>query len=112
MPLHIERTRYAPTIMGPFAYLKNMQCNHAIINLESQTHDYLKEAILFLSCATIPLKLFQFTGIIMVLVIDDKQYQFVFYYGAVLNTVERIGDVYYLVIEQRQYRIEIKMRTG
>ncbi|MFR6099605.1 MAG: hypothetical protein ACLUIS_05900 [Longibaculum sp.] len=42
MPLHIERTRYAPTIMGPFAYLKNMQCNHAIINLESQTHDYLK----------------------------------------------------------------------
>ena len=71
-----------------------------------------KEAILFLSCATIPLKLFQFTGIIIVLVIDDKQYQFVFYYGAVLNTVERIGDVYYLVIEQRQYRIEIKMRTG
>ena len=48
----------------------------------------------------------------MVLVIDDKQYQFVFYCGAVLNTVERIGDVYYLVIEQRQYRIEIKMRTG
>lgn len=48
----------------------------------------------------------------MVLVIDDKQYQFVFYYDAVLNTVERIGDVYYLVIEQRQYRIEIKMRTG
>ena len=42
MPLHIERTRYAPTIMGPFAYLKNMQCNHAIINLESQTHGYMK----------------------------------------------------------------------
>ena len=42
MPLHIQTTKYAPTIMGPFAYLKNMQCNHAIINLESQTHDYLK----------------------------------------------------------------------
>ena len=34
------------------------------------------------------------------------------YKRQVLNTVERIGDVYYLVIEQRQYRIEIKMRTG
>lgn len=42
MPLHIQTTKYAPTIMGPFAYLKNMQCNHAILNLESQTHGYMK----------------------------------------------------------------------
>lgn len=29
----LSKTLYRPTIMGPFSYLKNMQCNHAIISM-------------------------------------------------------------------------------
>lgn len=29
----LSKTTYRPTIMGPFTYLKNMQCNHAIISM-------------------------------------------------------------------------------
>lgn len=45
IPIHLEvrfssysdldRTLYAPTIMGPFAYIPQMECNHAVINLGS-----------------------------------------------------------------------------
>lgn len=30
----IERTKYAPTIMGPFSYLKSMECVHAVISIK------------------------------------------------------------------------------
>lgn len=30
----IHRSSYQPTIMGPFAYLKNMECIHAVISLQ------------------------------------------------------------------------------
>lgn len=30
----INRTRYAPTIMGPFSYLKSMECVHAVISIK------------------------------------------------------------------------------
>lgn len=29
----LSKTVYRPTIMGPFSYIKNMQCNHAIISM-------------------------------------------------------------------------------
>lgn len=29
----LQTTRYRPTIMGPFAYLKHMECNHDILSL-------------------------------------------------------------------------------
>lgn len=29
----LSKTLYRPTIMGPFSYLKNMQCNHSIISM-------------------------------------------------------------------------------
>lgn len=148
-PLHLRQTKYAPTIMGPFAYLKNMQCNHAVINLESQTYGYMKyldkiyniqgtmyqekdwgysfpkkyiwvqsqyciqkKAILFLSCATIPLRFINFTGIIMVLVIDGKQYQFASYYGAILVKRQMSDGHYFLVIRQGKFRIELSIKTG
>lgn len=38
----IHRSLYAPTIMGPFAYLKHMQCNHAILNLGSKAVCYME----------------------------------------------------------------------
>ena len=35
-PTLLKTSMYAPTIMGPFSYFKNMQCNHGIISLCSQ----------------------------------------------------------------------------
>ena len=34
-PTLLHTSKYAPTIMGPFSYFKNMQCNHGIISLKS-----------------------------------------------------------------------------
>ncbi len=48
----------------------------------------------------------------MVIVIDGQQYQIVSYYGASYYHREIIGDIYYLVIKQHQYRIEFKIKTG
>lgn len=148
-PLHLKQTKYAPTIMGPFAYLKKMQCQHAILNLGSQVLGQLKyqeqnnviqgviyqekdwgnsfpkryvwlqsncciqkNAVLFLSCATIPLKFIHFTGVIMVLVIEGKLYHFGSYYGAVLVKAKKTGDQYVLVIRQGKYKIELEFKIG
>lgn len=48
----------------------------------------------------------------MVIVIDGQQYQIASYYGASITQREIIGDIYYLVIKQHQYRIEFKIKTG
>ena len=31
--IYLEKTRYRPNIMGPFAYLKKMECNHGVVSL-------------------------------------------------------------------------------
>ena len=148
-PKLLRQTKYAPTIMGPFAYLKNMQCNHAVLNLGSPTHGTLvyqhqsynlkgilyqekdwgnsfpkkyiwvqsnccqeKEAVLFLSCAAIPLKCIGFTGIIMVLMIGDQQYHFASYYGALITQAKKVLDTYQLTIRQGKYTIKFKIRAG
>ena len=147
----ISKTAYAPTIMGPFAYLNHMQCNHAIINLGSQTtgtieienQPYLVEGIayqekdwgtsfpsryiwtqsnccrdsssvLFLSCATIPLKLISFTGIIMVIKTDDQEYHFASYYGAIITERKTTEDGYSLIIKQGKYKVKccLSMKAG
>ena len=38
----LKKTLYRPNIMGPFAYLKNMQCNHGIISLYHKVSGFLK----------------------------------------------------------------------
>ncbi|MFQ6861924.1 MAG: tocopherol cyclase family protein [Beduini sp.] len=147
-PKLLCQTKYAPTIMGPFAYLKNMQCNHAILNLGSPTQGTLiyqdqsyklkgllyqekdwgnsfpkkyiwvqsncckeKEAVLFLSCATIPLKYVGFTGIIMVLMIGEQQYRFASYYGAFITQAKKVQDTYQLTIKQGKYTMKFKIKA-
>lgn len=34
--LNIDSNVYSPTIMGPFSYLPNMQCNHSVISLQNR----------------------------------------------------------------------------
>ncbi len=41
-PFRIEQTKYAPTIMGPLAYLKNSQWKHSILSLGTKTTGSLK----------------------------------------------------------------------
>ncbi|MEG0592172.1 MAG: tocopherol cyclase family protein [Coprobacillus sp.] len=149
MPKYIKKSLYAPTIMGPFAYFKNMQCNHAITNLKSYTKGYIdyldkryyingtiyqekdwgtsfptkyiwvqshccheKRAILFLSCATIPLNKIGFTGIIMTLIIDDKEFHIASYYGAYIVKAKKMGNSYILIIRQGRYLIKCYLRMG
>lgn len=153
--LHIQKAKaleyslYAPTIMGPFAYLKTMECNHGILNLGSRVTGELmvnkqrydingicyqekdwgtsfpsqyiwlqsnycltKKAILFLSCATIPLRVLSFIGVIIVLVIDNKEYRFASYYGArVIKRYQR-QEYYYVVIKQHSYQLLFKIKQG
>jgi hypothetical protein len=34
----IHRNLYAPNIMGPFAYLGNMECNHGVVSMSHRVH--------------------------------------------------------------------------
>lgn len=148
-PKYLNKTYYAPTIMGPFAYLENMQCNHAITNLGSHvTGEFIydhktylidgqvyqekdwgssfptqyiwgkslscleKKASLFLSCATIPLKIIHFTGIIMHLTIEEKRYTLATYYGAHIVKREKLERGYRLDIKQGKYLIECLLEMG
>ncbi|MBS7021087.1 MAG: hypothetical protein KH135_04385 [Firmicutes bacterium] len=36
-----QPSTYAPTIMGPFSYLKNMQCNHGLVSLKSKVDGFI-----------------------------------------------------------------------
>lgn len=36
-----QPSTYAPTIMGPFSYLKNMQCNHGLVSLKSMVDGFM-----------------------------------------------------------------------
>lgn len=140
---------YAPTIMGPFFYLNNMECNHGIISLRHnvigelkinlqmfkikgigyfekdwgysfprwylwlQSNNCLeKEANLFLSLANIPLKSLHFNGIIMNLLVGDKQLTVASYYGA--RVVKKIikNNCYYIIIKQHSYTYCFKIKSG
>lgn len=145
----IETSGYAPTIMGPFSYLKNMECVHSLISLKHHSygkismnglriqfdgvgyiekdrgisfpskylwlqsnHCQTKEASLFLSIASIPMKMFHFTGIIGVLMIGGKQIRFASYYGARLSKAFKKENRYYLVLRQFPYRIYMEIEQG
>lgn len=148
-PCHLSSSLYAPTIMGPFAYLKRLECNHAIIHLESKVTGQIqyrqqqyviqatgyqekdwgtsfpskyvwlqsnyclnKQAILFFSCASIPIVIGHFMGIIMVIKIDQKEYRFASYYGARVTRQYQRQGYFYLVIKQLQYQIFIRIKQG
>lgn len=148
-PRSLHSSLYAPTIMGPFAYLKKMECNHGVLNLESKVTGKIEyhhkkydisgicyqekdwgtsfpskyvwlqsnyclntRAILFLSCASIPLKWIGFMGIIMVLIIANQEYRFASYYGArITNRYQRQG-YYYIIIKQHSYQLCIRIKQG
>ena len=70
------------------------------------------KASLFLAIANIPIKITSFTGIIMVLMIDDKQYRVASYYGAYLKRWLIKKGQYYLIIKQYPYSFYIKIIPG
>jgi len=37
---NIRSSAYSPTIMGPFAYIPNMECNHGVISMDQMMHRY------------------------------------------------------------------------
>lgn len=142
----LQTTTYAPSIMGPFTYFKNMECNHGIISLRHQvtgkliinqqkldingigyiekdwgysfpqkylwlqSNDCLQtRASIFLAIAKIPVGKISFTGIIMNLMIKDKQFKIASYYGAYVKKVIIKNNNYYLVIKQYPYRFYFKI---
>lgn len=38
----LKKSLYRPTIMGPFSYIKNMECNHGIISLYHDVYGFVK----------------------------------------------------------------------
>jgi len=148
----LNSSRYAPTIMGPFAYLPNMQCIHSIcslyhkvngtININKQNittkgaigyiekdrgtsfpKKYLwiqsnhstmyNKACFFLSVATIPYSIFHFTGVIAILLINNKQHRFTTYYGARVESLEYTENGHYhITIKQREYKVVVKVNPG
>lgn len=142
----LKSSPYAPTIMGPFSYFKNMECNHGIISLCHQvtgrliinqqkldingigyiekdwghsfpqkylwlqSNDCLQtKAAVFLALAKITIGKISFTGIIMTLLVKDKQYKIASYYGAYLKRIEMKNGNYYLIIKQYPYRLYFKI---
>ena len=114
---NIKTSLINPNIMGPFSYIPFMECNHAILSMQSKANGkiYINEdkiefnndngyiekdwgisfpksyiwcqgnnfrksdASFMLSLANIPLKAFEFKGIICVLLIGNKEYKFTTY---------------------------------
>lgn len=78
-----------------------------------QSNDCIQgKASLFIAVAKIPIKITSFTGIIMVLMIEDKQYRIASYYGAYLKRWLIKDGYYYLIIKQYPYSFYIKIIPG
>ena len=71
-----------------------------------------KQGVLFLSIALIPISSLSFTGIIMFLKIDGKEYRFASYYGAILTHKKRTSSTYEFTIRQGIYRLEFEIEMG
>lgn len=81
-----------------------LQSNH-MLNQE--------KACLFLSIATIPLNIMNFTGLIMVLMIGGEQLRFGSYYGGKVKVLKKTDNTSYkIIIEQGKYRVCIKAYLG
>lgn len=128
----METSLYRPTIMGPFYYLKFLECVHSLISLHhccyvdlkinehpfdlkaigyiekdrgqsfpkqyfwlQSNHCENEYACLTLAIAKVNLKLFDFTGIVMVMMLDGQQHFYTTYLGA-------------KVIEQSLHHIHLK----
>lgn len=149
---YLHPSLFAPTIMGPFAYIPRMECVHAIYSLyhkvvgnievnkqklsvynaigymekdrgtsfpttylwlQSNHFQHHEKVSLFLSIASIPLPVIDFTGIIMVLMYDNQQLRFGSYYGAKVKVIKKINNNgYKIIIEQGKYCICIKVYLG
>lgn len=81
--------------------------------LQSNHFDEQDKASLFLSIASIPLPVLDFTGIIMVLMFGDQQLRIGSYYGAKVKVIKKIKNQgYKIIMEQGKYRICIKVYMG
>lgn len=81
--------------------------------LQSNHMKEQKKASLFLSIASIPLSKLHFTGIIMVIMLDEKQLRFGTYYGAKVKVIKKINNNgYKIIIKQGKYCICIKVYLG
>jgi|AKZA01.1.fsa_nt_gi hypothetical protein len=81
--------------------------------LQSNHFHNQKKASLFLSIASIPLYVLDFTGIIMVFMFGSQQLRFGSYYGAKVKVIKKIdNNGYKIIMEQGTYRICIKIYLG
>jgi len=142
---NIKSTKRSPNIMGPFSYISLMECNHAILCMQStingiikinnKTHIYKdslgyiekdwgtsfpkkyiwlqgnnfnKENVSFmLSIANIPFKLIKFTGLICVLIIDEKEYRFATYNNTKIIKHEINNNKLNIVLQKNKYLLSI-----
>ncbi|MFV0396137.1 MAG: tocopherol cyclase family protein [Coprobacillaceae bacterium] len=81
--------------------------------LQSNHVNVPKKASIFLSIASIPLKITKFTGIIMVLMLGEKQLRFGSYYGAKVKVLKQIDNKgYKIIITQGEYKVCLKVYLG
>ena len=142
---NIKSTKISPNIMGPFSYVSFMECNHAILCMNStingiiiinnkkyiykdnrgyiekdwgtsfpkkyiwiQGNNFDKLNVSFmLSIADITLKLINFTGLICVLIINEKEYRFATYNNTKIIKQEINNNKIYIVLQKNKYLLNI-----
>lgn len=70
------------------------------------------DASIFLSVANVPVLCGSFQGMIMTLLVDEKQYHIASYYGAYLKDYFTKEGYHYLVIKQRSYTFYFKIKPS
>lgn len=143
--LPLKRSRYAPSIMGPFSYVSFLECYHGIISMEHELAGYLtwgnqeinfsggkgylekdwgtsfpkayiwaqcnvfleNNVSFFLSLADIPFLGLKFLGLISVLFIKGKEYNFATYYGGKVKSITKKGEQLIIIVEQKEFVLKI-----
>jgi tocopherol cyclase len=141
----LKKNIYQPNIMGPFAYIPFMECNHGVIsmqsNLEGMIHvngkdiDFSKgkayiekdwgksfpksyiwlqsnhfkddQTSLMFSYATIPFMGLSFKGLIVNLLIQEKEYRFATYNFTKILSKEIKKDEISFLLKHGKYKLEI-----
>lgn len=80
--------------------------------MQSNHSNDSRKISLFLSIASIPLKIIDFTGIIMAIMIGEEQLRFGSYYGATLKVIKKINRGYKVIIKQGKYLVCLKAYLG
>ncbi len=146
----IQNSFFSPSIMGPFSYVPNMECNHGVLSLKNSVEGsitldgtkydmtdavgYIEkdwgeafpnawiwlqgnvslkgdDASFMCSIASIPLGLINFTGIICVLGIGEKQCRFATYNGTRIKSIKKTDNGVYLELKKGTEILEINAYT-